>query len=121
VGHPSSVWVVTFSPNGQQIASQSRESVHFWDIQTQKCVHQFSIREDSIRSANFSPDGQTLATGSNDGIIRLWDIKTGRCKVILQSPRPYEDTNITGVQGLSEAQRTSLLALGAIDFFSQNS
>lgn len=31
-----------------------------------------------IRSVCFSPDGQYLATGAEDKLIRIWDLKTGR-------------------------------------------
>jgi hypothetical protein len=37
------------------------------------------------------------------------------CINTLISGRPYEGMNITGAQGLTEAQRQSLLALGAVD------
>ncbi len=32
----------------------------------------------------WSPDGQTLAFGSNDGTIRLWDVETGQLRLTLE-------------------------------------
>jgi len=32
----------------------------------------------SVKSVNFSPDGQTLVSGSDDSKIKLWDIQTGK-------------------------------------------
>ena len=31
----------------------------------------------SVRSANFSPDGTNIASGSHDKTIKIWDIETG--------------------------------------------
>jgi len=36
--------------------------------------------------AAFSPDGETAATGNSDGIIRLWDIKSGEQTAALEMP-----------------------------------
>jgi WD40 repeat protein len=38
---------------------------------------------DSVWSVAFSPDGKTLASGSRDETIRLWDVKTGKERATL--------------------------------------
>src|SRR5262245_48215586 len=45
-------------------------------------VRVLSGHTDSVRGAAFSPDGRTLATGANDGTIRLWDVATGEGRVL---------------------------------------
>ena len=42
-----------------------------------------SQHSDSVLSVAFSPDGQTLASGSVDKSIRLWDVKNGEQKALL--------------------------------------
>ncbi|MDM3852897.1 MAG: hypothetical protein PT119_23670 [Aphanizomenon gracile PMC627.10] len=43
----------------------------------------------SVRSVAFSPDGQTLASGSEDKTIKLWNVKTGN---LLQTLIGHSDT-----------------------------
>jgi DNA-binding NarL/FixJ family response regulator len=45
----------------------------------------------------------------------LWDLPSGEHLQTLRRDRPYERLNISGVKGLTEAQRASLRALGAIE------
>ena len=40
--------------------------------------------ESAVRSIAFSPSGAHLASGSNDGMLRLWDVVTGDVKIIHQ-------------------------------------
>ncbi len=36
----------------------------------------------NIRAAAFSPDGKTIASGAEDGSVRLWDVETGKERAI---------------------------------------
>jgi WD40 repeat protein len=63
----------------------------------------------------FSADGGLLASGSDDGTVKLWDISTSSLLRTLRPDRRYERADITGLTGVTEAQRTVLLALGAVE------
>lgn len=56
-----------------------------------------------------------MASGSGDGTIKRWDVKTGECLKTLISERPYKGVNIKGVTGLTEAEKATLKALGAVE------
>ena len=47
-------------------------------------VHTLKGHTSSVDSVAFSPDGGTLASGSSDNTIRLWDAVTGALKQTLK-------------------------------------
>ncbi|BAY87931.1 WD-40 repeat protein (plasmid) [Calothrix parasitica NIES-267] len=115
-GHTGSVRSIAFTPDGNTLASGSIDTtVRLWNISNGECLYTLQGHSSWVNSVTFSPDGIILASGSNDGIIKIWEIKTGECLKTLKSDRPYERMNITGVKGLTEAEITTLKALGAVE------
>ncbi len=68
------------SPDGNILASLNRNEIHLRDAATEELVHTLTGYTEPVRSMAFSPDGNTLASGSDDQTIRLWDIETGQLK-----------------------------------------
>jgi WD40 repeat protein len=82
------------------------------------------LRSDTgqMRAVAWSPDGAQLASCGEGGWIALWDVAaalTGggeRAQLAqFRGDRPYERMRIGGALGLTEAQRATLMALGAVE------
>ncbi|KAL8368082.1 hypothetical protein RB599_003809 [Gaeumannomyces hyphopodioides] len=79
-GHSNSVRSVTFSPDGQRLASASDDNtVKLWDTATGACLQTLKGHRNWVWSVAFSPDGQRLASASADNTVKLWDAATGAC------------------------------------------
>jgi len=115
-GHTSRVRSVAFASSGQVVASGSEDqSVRLWDVNTGRCLKILHGHTDWVGSVAFSPDNYILASGSNDETIKVWNMQTGECLKTLTPDRPYERMNIIGVSGLTDAQKATLMVLGAVE------
>jgi WD40 repeat protein/DNA-binding winged helix-turn-helix (wHTH) protein len=115
-GHQDAVRTVAWNPLGTVVASGSYDGqVHLWDVATGELLRRLVGHGDRVYAIAWSPDGKILASSSADETMLLWDVETGRCLSTLSAERPYQDTNISGVTGLTPAQKSTLIALGAIE------
>ena len=72
---------VKYFPDGKRLAVATSIGIWIYDVQTGEALDLLIGHTAPIKSIAFSPDGQTLATGSEDNTINLWDSNTGKLKV----------------------------------------
>jgi WD40 repeat protein len=130
-GHQKTVYSVSFSPDGETLATGSADTmIKLWNVlQSGKFISNFidpnakksttksasqsipstsSDRKNEVYSVSFSPDGKTLATGSSDQTIKLWDVQKGK---VLHTLEGHEGK----VMSVSFSSDSKILATGSFD------
>ena len=118
-GHTGPIFSMSLSPDGTAFVSSSVDQmVKLWKMEKRDEIQYsrtFSGHRSAVASVAFHPQGRIFASCSNDQTIKLWDAETGICLSTLKNERPYERMNIRGVVGITEGQKATLKALGAIE------
>jgi WD40 repeat protein len=104
--HTGRVEALAYSPDGKLLAScatlySGDGMIRLWDADTGKLVRAIDGGQPSAVCLAWSPDGKTLAGGS-DGRTRLWDVASGkeiRCRDVLSQE---ERKNREQVRGFGE-------------------
>ncbi len=77
---------IAFSQNGYMLATvqnvggakeDNRFSVLTWDVPNGEIHYTLKGHTDKIKALAFTPNGRTLASGGEDGTVRIWDVSTG--------------------------------------------
>lgn len=98
-GHTNQVWVAAFSPDGRYAASGGMDrAIRIWDLSSGQVIHILhggpadddKANDDRFDNSNpdghtaavaallFLPDGNRLLSGSHDGKMKLWDLRSQR-------------------------------------------
>ncbi|KAL0384907.1 UNVERIFIED_CONTAM: Angio-associated migratory cell protein [Sesamum radiatum] len=109
-GHQDSVSSLSFSADGQLLASGSLDGVvKVWDITRGelKCTldgpsggiescfsSSFSGHGGSVTCGDFTPDGRTICSGSDDATLRIWNPKTAEIIHVVRG-HPYHTEGLT--------------------------
>jgi hypothetical protein len=83
-GHQKPVWGLAVSRDGRRLASaagfwgtRDAGELFLWDTVTGKCQHQLRGHDGPVLTVAFRPDDQVVASGSQDGAVKLWQAATG--------------------------------------------
>ncbi|MCL4863343.1 MAG: hypothetical protein KJZ93_28315 [Caldilineaceae bacterium] len=110
-------------PEGAVLAAGSfRHIIHLFDVETGRILCELVGHTRTVEAVTFDPTGRLLISASHDETIRLWDVEAalagagGDARLaVTTAPGPYAGMNITGVTGITNAQKQALKALGAVD------
>jgi len=115
-GHPGASSAVAWNPRGEVLISGDSDGrLRWWKVDSGHCLRVREAHQGTINAIKVSSDGRRLASCGDDGAIMLWDLEGGEHLRTLRRDRPYERLNITGIQGLTQAEIATLRALGAIE------
>jgi WD40 repeat protein len=107
---------VAFAADGLLASGGMDGTVRLWDARRAACLATLQSHDAeavAVYCIALSADGRLVASGGMDGTVRLWSSDSHLLLHTLRAERPYEGVDITGVTGITEAQREALLALGA--------
>jgi WD40 repeat protein len=90
-------------------------TVKLWEVPSGRPLATLQGHTGVVLAVALSADGGLVVSGSNDGTIKLWDPNSGACLRTLRGDRRYERMDITGLTGVTDAQRAALRALGAVE------
>ena len=111
-GYRAPVRSVDISADRSWVASGSEDhTVRIWDRTTS--LHR-TLRQhrDWVRAVCFLGDSDRVASASEDETTVIWSLKEAQPILWIALPHPYQGTSIREVRGLTQAQRSALLALG---------
>ena len=106
---PSST--LAFDSAGTLLAAAKGPAIHVWDLDTGTEITQLTGHLGGVTSLSYSKDGARLASGSQDGSIRVWDLRKKKellslfalneSDYVIATPDNYYMSSRNGLAGVS--------------------
>jgi len=111
------VWGAALSLDAELVATGGADgTVRVWQVSSGRALATFQAPNGEVLGVGLSGDGRLVAIGGGDGMLRLWEPFAEDAPArTLQPERRYARTDISGLTGITDAQRATLLALGAVE------
>jgi WD40 repeat protein len=74
--HGDSIDSLAFSPDSNVLGVGENGTITLWDTRSGKTLASLNGHASMVSTLAFSPDGATLATGSMDKTVKLWNVPT---------------------------------------------
>lgn len=112
------IFDIAYSPDSKQLAVASATGIWFYDTNTLEEQTLLTGHTGAVLSLDFSPDGKTLATGSADKTIRLWDTQTLKHKnTFICDADLWDNFNFRFVSFIGDGNTLASSNLGRIDLW----
>jgi len=102
--HPS----LAVTPDSKTLATPNRHGVLFTDLTTGKRIERFPGPQTNVSAIAYTPSGKTLAAGTGDGRVYIYDLATGELRRELPGENEYD-----GVRSLAFSPDGKTLAVAA--------
>jgi WD40 repeat protein len=120
MGHEGSVLTLEWSPGGTMIASGSgtdkvgmhnipENMIKIWDFASDSVIAELTGHQDGVMNVKWSPDGQYIASASDDKTIMIWSTQNWTRTMTLTD-------HTLGVLDVDWSPDGSILASGSRDF-----
>ena len=125
-GHTAPVTSISYQPIATALSTADKwqlvsagfdQTIRQWNLQTCECTQTLTGHTGIVYSLAMSASipKPIVFSSSFDETIKAWNLETKDCFLSMRSPRPYEGMQITNVKGLTQAQKSTLKALGAVE------